>query len=397
MRRSWVCGWLKEHDYHFLFALAFLSLASLIVWWSVFIHRSIESQYRSQLRILSLQAELLAEKYGRNPQQPRLGTVPENPSFEIVKKRLGEKEAQNRLDENTLEIASFPLLPLWAELWVQPVPSALYLIHKKHSSLRLMLTGEATVLILVLMISLIFLYQYMQLEKKSTQEIRSFWERAAHELKTPLSGIKLLLQTLAQQKNAISFKPYLDLALEKIEEQEKRAEDLLSGFNLKMKDIRLYPQELDLTAFISQYFTFSPFQLSADQVVFSFDEKQPIRIKADPGALRIIFDHLIENALKYCSPGLRLKISQSRVKNKIVVRFQDNGPGFTPEQAKTIFVAFKHAFSLRSDQGEPRLKKVGSGMGLFIARELARKMGGDLRAFSKGPGKGAEFRLILPS
>jgi two-component system CheB/CheR fusion protein len=72
------------------------------------------------------------------------------------------------------------------------------------------------------------------------------------------------------------------------------------------------------------------------------------------------------------------------------VAVSDNGHGFISDDAEKIFVAYKYL------KGELPGSKHGSGMGLYISRKLAKKMGGMLEASSQGMGKGAEFRLYLP-
>jgi signal transduction histidine kinase len=76
---------------------------------------------------------------------------------------------------------------------------------------------------------------------------------------------------------------------------------------------------------------------------------------------------------------------------KAVVAIQDNGPGFKPEFSGKIFEAYRYL-----DGELPGiLRGHGSGMGLYISRQLAEKIGGYLDASSTGEGRGAEFRLYL--
>ncbi len=113
-------------------------------------------------------------------------------------------------------------------------------------------------------------------------------------------------------------------------------------------------------------------------------------VRADVNALKVILDNITDNAIKYCASSPVLQVDCIGYENNAVIVIKDNGPGFRPHFIKTIFEAYKHL-----DEELP-IKHQGTGLGLYISRQLARKMGGDLEAYSEGEGQGAEFRIILP-
>jgi signal transduction histidine kinase len=372
--------WLKRHAHHLLFGASLLSLAALLTWWTIFIQRSIEKQEYYQLRLLEAELVHLASRLGHQKAKPSLGSLPNYQNFEVIR-------VENR-NRNTHLVKQ--LSPLWPNLAVRPLPKTISRIKRKNNRLKIMLIGEASLLGLIFIITSFLLYQYIQLEQKTAAEIRAFWERTAHKIKTPISGIKALLQTLQQQKELKSFQTYIELALQKVKEQEILADNILSGYQLKTEKIRLRPRRLSLTEYLPRYFQNSSLGLSRAKVEHFYDREKSYSVRADPHALRIILDNLIDNALKYCSPELVLTIKITEKKNQVVLIVKDNGPGFPPEQAENLFQAFK--LSGQSYATE----KSGSGLGLFLARQLAWQMKGDLKAHSEGKGKGAEFHLILP-
>ncbi len=113
-------------------------------------------------------------------------------------------------------------------------------------------------------------------------------------------------------------------------------------------------------------------------------------VQADINVLKVILDNITDNAVKYCASSPVLQVDCICYENKAVIVIKDNGPGFRPHFIETVFEAYKHL-----DEKLP-VKRRGTGLGLYISRQLARKMGGDLEAYSEGEGKGAEFRIILP-
>jgi two-component system OmpR family sensor kinase len=119
------------------------------------------------------------------------------------------------------------------------------------------------------------------------------------------------------------------------------------------------------------------------------DANEDIKIRADAHAVRTILDNIVDNAVKYCPPGLVLKVRVFTEGRKAVVEISDNGPGFASDMAEKIFEAYKY----RADQ-LPGTNH-GTGMGLCISRKLARRMGGELKASGKKGDTGARFLLFL--
>jgi len=119
------------------------------------------------------------------------------------------------------------------------------------------------------------------------------------------------------------------------------------------------------------------------------EEDGDVFVYADEYRLGVILDNIVDNALKYCSPGLILQIGMKVEKRKAIVVIEDNGPGFPSHLKDNIFQAYRHL--------SPELPKGkhGAGIGLYISRQLARSMGAELKAESRGSGQGAVFFLAL--
>ena len=111
-------------------------------------------------------------------------------------------------------------------------------------------------------------------------------------------------------------------------------------------------------------------------------------VYADPAKVRQILVNLMSNAVKFTPAGGSVRYSWHPHSNCIRIVVSDTGPGIAPEQLDVIFEPFVQAH--RRDES-----KGGTGLGLSIARELARKMGGDVMVTSE-PGRGSEFMLELP-
>lgn len=370
---------LKLHGYHYIFGVSILSLAALLAWWSVFIHNSISQQRVHRYSQLASDLKYFSLKLGLDKlQTPALGVFLEDTRFEITSCQKAEDELSKRL------------VPYWPDLCLRPQPALIEQIEAESSRLNFMLIGEAAVFFIIILVCSVFLYRYIRLERRTALEIRQFWERSAHEIKTPITGIKAFLQNLKNRSlDQDEIQPYVELALKQVKKQEKLAENILSGSRLESKRASLALERIDIKAFLEMYFEDESHGLTDLKVRLDFDRDAVIPVMANSQALRIILDNLVDNAIKYASPEPELKVEVLKVKNKAVLIFHDNGPGFSPTLARNIFQAYKH-----SDEELPA-DRHGTGMGLYISRQLAQSMGGDLSASSPGRGKGAIFRIHL--
>ncbi len=371
---------LKTHGHHFIFILSIFALGSLVVWWSIFIRNSIQQQHLHHYDKLEADLKFTAFKLGTDgSHQPSTGVFKEDARFEVIVCQSGSS------------LFSRPLEPYWPELCLKVQPNILGQIESKTSRLKLMLVGEASVLILIVLVSIVFLYRFIRLEKRTAREVNTFWERSAHEIKTPITGIKAFLENL--RAGAIDSKKlamYIDIALGQIERQEKLAENILSGYQLKRREIGLRCVDLELTNFVIDYFAKDSSRLAGAKIIFKFNKDNRMTLRADVNTLKVILDNITDNAVKYCASSPVLQVDCIGYENKAVIVIKDNGPGFRPHFMEAIFEAYKLL-----DEELPG-KRHGTGFGLYISRQLARKMGGDVEAYSEGEGKGAEFRIILP-
>jgi CheY-like chemotaxis protein len=103
-----------------------------------------------------------------------------------------------------------------------------------------------------------------------------------------------------------------------------------------------------------------------------------------------LLDNLLSNAGKYTQPGATITVDLSRVRDEAVLTVRDDGIGFPPAAADTLFEVFTRAVP----SGITPIS--GLGLGLAIVRSIAELHGGSVTAHSDGPGTGAELRVRLP-
>lgn len=374
-------AWLRRRGYHLLFAAALFSLLALVLWWSVFIRESIKLRHDLQYASMQKTATIIALQLGHNWQQePTVGKLDLDDRLEVVKE-----------DAKQLEHA-VPLAPAWPQYSIVPRKEVVAQLEDKAARQFLMVTGESSTLLLVVLVCFFMLWYMMRLERRATRQLHEFWGRVTHELKTPITGIKAFLQTLQQHEfSKEELAPLLKLALGEVERQEMLAENLLLGQRLESRDSVIGLRSIRVGQFVRDFIDEHRIILPDENLKFVLSCPEDTEARADPDGLRVILENLTDNALKYGGEHPELTYEIARDDGRVTITISDRGIGFNPANANLLFDAYE-----RLSEDQPRGKH-GTGMGLYLSRQLARKMGGDLIARSEGANTGAQFLITLRS
>jgi len=119
------------------------------------------------------------------------------------------------------------------------------------------------------------------------------------------------------------------------------------------------------------------------------DLKQVV-VDSDPRLIETVLDNLLSNALRYTPSGGRVDLRTRRARKEVVLSVRDTGIGIAPEQQVRVFDRL-----YRVDEARDR-ERGGSGLGLAIVQRAAQALGGRIELESE-PGRGSEFRLLLPA
>jgi len=128
---------------------------------------------------------------------------------------------------------------------------------------------------------------------------------------------------------------------------------------------------------------------SQDEVRVEALVREPLpRVRGDRDRLRQVLVNLIDNAIKYSSPGDPVQVEAHSSNGQVLIDVRDRGPGIPQEHQKVIFEKFGRV------HGETA--KPGTGLGLFIARSIAEAHGGSVAVRSDPEQEGTTFTLSLP-
>ncbi len=219
-----------------------------------------------------------------------------------------------------------------------------------------------------------------------------FLATLAHELRNPLAPIRQSIR-IARQADAGSER--LDWAHSVIERQVRHMalllDDLLDVSRITRGNLLLRKSRVPLSTIIEAAMEVARPLIEAQghQCDLQMSDGD-LWVDVDPLRMAQVVGNLLTNAAKYTDSGGRLMVSAAKRAGDVEIRVKDSGIGFTQEQAATMFDLFSQApAALRRSKG-------GLGIGLALARSLARLHGGDVEAFSLGPGHGSEFTVRIP-
>ena len=238
----------------------------------------------------------------------------------------------------------------------------------------------------------LLLWQARRSEAEAAQKT-SFVANVSHEFKTPLTTIRLYSELLEQGRvrDAAQGGVYLRTIGRETQRLARLVNNALDFSRLEQGRKKYARDPLDLSVELGRLLdTHAPRVAEAGLVLQRKIPATPLPLATDRDAVEQIVINLLDNACKYASAGGEVAVSAGgRRGGGAEVRVGDRGPGVPTEHRERIFEKFH-----RVDDALTAEKK-GAGLGLSIARQLARGLGGELR-YAPRPGGGAEFILELP-
>jgi signal transduction histidine kinase len=218
-----------------------------------------------------------------------------------------------------------------------------------------------------------------------------FLRLASHELRGPaamLGGYLSLMEDESLGPIPKRMRPVLPLLRAKAAQINLLANEMVEAARLEDQRLELKRRRIDLREVVRRCLeTAQASATSKHRLRFDDRVGREVPALADPMRLDIIIANLIDNAIKYSPAGGDVSVQLSIAGELGLVKVTDVGIGIEAADMHRLFVRFSR---LVSETDVP-----GTGLGLYLARELARLHGGDIAAVSK-PGAGSEFTLSLP-
>lgn len=230
-------------------------------------------------------------------------------------------------------------------------------------------------------------------ERAAVRARDEFLSVASHELKTPLTSLKLqsqLLRHLRDRGDARAYEPQrIDALIDQVDRQVNRlnrlVDDMLDISRIQAGRLRIEPRLIELAPLVARA-TARVRECSRGDVDLSFGDADPVRVVADPDRLVQVLESLLSNALRY-GEGRPVRVRLGHEKGTVLLSVTDEGRGIPLDLQARIFERFERA-DLPNDAG-------GLGLGLFIARQIVVAHDGQIWVESE-MGRGATFFVRLP-
>ena len=341
--------------------------------------------YGVEVELMALLSRLLTALPTSAPDGTVLAVVDDNG-------RVWHQIGTGMVDQETppaLTLSLSPALPHW-QISVHRVRQEL----AGASTRGLVILSALLILTLVaaVMTGGILLTRQAQRSYQDARRKTTFVSNVSHELKTPLTSIRMYAELLlgGRATEAEKRRHYLEVITGEAQRLTRLVNNVLDFSRLEQGRKKYRREELDVTAFLNQFADGNRMRVEASGMTLTVESApEPVFLYADKDALEQILLNLVDNSIKYASAGKTLTLRLEYSSDQCAVAVMDRGPGISARHQKRVFEKF-HRVDDSLTTAQP-----GSGLGLSIALGLARGMGGDIKYTSRADG-GACFRLILP-
>ena len=245
------------------------------------------------------------------------------------------------------------------------------------------------IILLGILIIFVFSQKTMQLYRMQNNFINNF----THELKTPVTSLQLFLQTFS--KHSLSRDDQLKYIQYMLTDVNRLADHITRIMDLAKLEARSDMGDFvvcDVVHVTQRFLDDNAHLFDGSRISVHSRPGRSIYLRINRHLFEMLLMNLLTNAIKYnAAEKPRVDITIESKRRNTSIRFADNGIGFDRKEMKKIFGKFYQIG--RSDN----MTAKGSGLGLYLVKNIARLHKGKVRAESPGRGKGSTFTLILPS
>jgi signal transduction histidine kinase len=249
--------------------------------------------------------------------------------------------------------------------------------------------AEGLVLFFAILAGIYVIFLYWRRQAALNREQKNFFSQMTHELKSPLASLQLHLETLRLRRIPVErMDPFIQTMLADTERLDSLINNLLTAHRLESQHATLATNRTNLSELVRQ-------SLERFRELLPADARMDTHIapnlyaEVEAESIRMVLRNLTENAILYADKPLVIDVRLYRQEDRIQLDFADNGRGIEHQDLRKVFRMFYRV--RRQDETKP-----GSGLGLFIVRNIIRRHRGKVRLVSPGTGLGATFHISLP-
>ncbi len=252
-----------------------------------------------------------------------------------------------------------------------------------------MVMGEGSVFLFLLCIGAYFLHQSIKKEDKLREQQQNFLLSVTHELKSPLAAIKLSLQTIVKRDlDKVRQTSLLNNSLKDIDRLDDLVENMLLATKIENRSYSFPKEEFDFSEMVVKITDRLQIHSCGCEQVINLKIQPGVKIMGDPFTLSSVVTNLVENAVKYSGPCAEVSVELKNKDGHPFLTVSDKGPGIPDDEKMLIFDKFYRV-------GDENVRKSkGTGLGLFIVKEVLQKHDADISVRDNVP-QGAIFEITF--
>jgi signal transduction histidine kinase len=266
-----------------------------------------------------------------------------------------------------------------------------HLQAQRRASIR-MFAAEGSTFLCILVAGTALILRSVRREMELMRQQANFLSAVTHELKSPLASIRLFTETLELRDPPPDKRArFLANMRTDVDRLESLVNNILAVARLDSGHFVVHVDRGDLGRDVAE--VVEALGKDPSQRPLSVDLALPaerLHARYDLGVLKTVLRNLLDNAAKYGGADKPVHVAVTRQGSWAAIEIRDQGIGLAAEEHEKIFQKFYRV-------GEEMVRQTeGSGLGLYLARELVRQVGGSITAESPGVGRGTTFRVTLP-
>jgi signal transduction histidine kinase len=271
-------------------------------------------------------------------------------------------------------------------------PDAGEAFSKQGSLQRLFYFLALAVVVSVTLFGAYLLWRDVRREVQMAEMRSQFVSSVSHELKTPLTAIRMFAETLrlGRFKDSDAQTEYLDTIVNESERLTRLLNNVLDFSKIEQGNRIYHPVPASLAEIVRTAARAMEYPLKQQgfDLDLRLDEELP-QVRVDRDAIEQAVLNLLSNAMKYSGPSRTIGLVTRREGDRAVIEVTDRGVGIDPKEQARIFEKF-YRVTTRENQSLP-----GTGLGLSLVAHIAKAHGGSVGVESS-PGQGSTFSIVLP-
>jgi signal transduction histidine kinase len=251
--------------------------------------------------------------------------------------------------------------------------------------------AEGAILLALILAGATLIFIYWNKQHRLNQMQRAFVSNVTHELKSPVASIQLALETMAMRSlSEEKRREFLGMMLSDTERLAALIDRILGAARIEKKRGRYRLEPVSMRRFVEEVLEEDRHLFEMDGHKILLEKGADARVAIDRSAMHVALANLIENAAHYSPRGSLIRIKLQRDLRSCRLDVVDSGDGIPRKDLKNVFKIFWRGMERQQFGGR------GTGLGLYIVRNIVRDHGGKIWANSPGLGRGSTFTMRLP-